>query len=269
MRSIFNILSLTLAGRQSARPLFCFWEPADSLPPYLHLCMRTWALLQDVELHLLDYRSVGRFTGRRINDAFRRYPLAQQADAIRFELLALHGGVWMDADALVHRDPTEVWTALSAHDIILFGVPGASANLNFLAANRSRLPFFEEVAEQCWKLASVGPPAGLRWDYVGMPFRQRIPGALFSGSTVQMFDEDKSGYLMEASLGPTQDKAGRYAAYWLKAESFEPSALASQCGVIALHNSWMPDSYRQRTSAQVLSGPERVSQAIRYCQTLL
>jgi hypothetical protein len=239
-----------------------------SIPPYIQLCMDTWRNLGDIELHLLDYSNVQHFTGAVFNENLRSYPLAQQADAIRFAILARHAGFWMDADTIVVRRPTAVLSALERSDVAMFGEAGDHASFGFIGVSRTRTRLLKKVATECAALTRSPIPPTASWDYIGKPFRSRVKGSQFEGTSLAILPEAELGYLQEARHHSGADKRTRYREYWLRQPAeFSPELLAGCDGIIALHNSWMDDEFRLRSKEDVLAGPELICQYLRHSLT--
>ncbi|MBV8037764.1 capsular polysaccharide synthesis protein [Roseateles sp.] len=80
---------------------YCQSSPA---PAFMQACLDNWRqFAPDHELRLLDRDSVDRWLPALRAD-FDALPARQQADWLRLQLLARHGGVWMDTSMLLSRD---------------------------------------------------------------------------------------------------------------------------------------------------------------------
>lgn len=92
------------AGR-GGNPLFTVWfQGIDAAPPLVQSCHRQLARVTDRELIVLDDRTLPDFAT--LPASFHDLDLrpAARSDLIRLELLARHGGTWLDATVLVRDD---------------------------------------------------------------------------------------------------------------------------------------------------------------------
>jgi Capsular polysaccharide synthesis protein len=260
---VFAINRIT--RRLSGCPVFCFWEPADKIPPYVRLCMETWRTVSNIEVHLLDYATMGRFFKNPFSDNLYKLSLPQQADAIRFGLLAKNAGVWMDVDTIITRDPTRVWRAIYANDCVLFGGTG-KVKTGIISARKARMSLFCEILEDVTRLINAHPPPpSPPWHYILDPFYARIEPQNFCGNSVEILDAVGEGVFPEASVGPGYGADPYREFYFKRPGGFRPSMVKASCGIIHLHNSWTPSAYRKKSANYILyEGDELLSQLIRF-----
>ncbi len=75
--------------------IFTFWEPEESIPGYLKLCMKTWTkFLPDKEIIILNYKNLNKWLGKQLYNEilYSDFSLPKQADAIRCAVLCRGGG---------------------------------------------------------------------------------------------------------------------------------------------------------------------------------
>lgn len=83
--------------------IWTYWQTAPA-PPFIQACLDNWRrFAPDHELRVLDRSSVADWLPTLRAD-FDAMPAFRQADWLRIQLLARHGGVWMDASMLLSRD---------------------------------------------------------------------------------------------------------------------------------------------------------------------
>lgn len=83
--------------------LWTYWQAAPP-PSFVQACLANWRrFAPDHELRLLDRGSLSTWLPTLRAD-FDTLPAYRQADWLRIQLLARHGGVWMDASTLLSRD---------------------------------------------------------------------------------------------------------------------------------------------------------------------
>lgn len=85
--------------------IWTYWQQAPA-PAFIQACLDNWRrFAPDHELRLLD-RSTADLWLPSLRDDFDTLPAYRQADWLRIQLLARHGGLWMDASMLLSRDLT-------------------------------------------------------------------------------------------------------------------------------------------------------------------
>ena len=83
--------------------IWTYWQAAPP-PTFIQACLDNWRrFAPDHELRLLDRSTAGDWLPSLRAD-FDAMPAHRQADWLRIQLLARHGGVWMDASMLLSRD---------------------------------------------------------------------------------------------------------------------------------------------------------------------
>lgn len=83
--------------------IWAYWQPAPA-PAFILACIANWRrFAPDHEVRLLDRASIGHWLPELRTD-FDALPAYRQADWLRIQLLARHGGIWMDASMLLSRD---------------------------------------------------------------------------------------------------------------------------------------------------------------------
>ena len=85
------------------RIIWTYWQQAP-VPAFIQACLDNWRrFAPDHELRVLD-RSTAADWLPALRADFDTLPPYRQADWLRIQLLARHGGVWMDASMLLSRD---------------------------------------------------------------------------------------------------------------------------------------------------------------------
>jgi len=85
------------------RIIWTYWQTAPA-PEFIQACIANWRqFAPDHEVRLLDRSSVESWLPHLRAD-FDSLPAYRQADWLRVQLLARHGGIWMDASMLLSRD---------------------------------------------------------------------------------------------------------------------------------------------------------------------
>ncbi|MGM9480475.1 glycosyltransferase family 32 protein [Roseateles sp. NT4] len=83
--------------------IWTYWQAAPA-PAFIQACLDNWRrFAPDHEVRLLARDDVSRWLPELRAD-FDTLPAYRQADWLRIQLLARHGGIWMDASMLLSRD---------------------------------------------------------------------------------------------------------------------------------------------------------------------
>lgn len=253
---MFDKLSGAAARRPSAIPIFAFWEPAGTMPDYVRLCMETWANIAGAEIILLDYSSMGRFFKNRFSERLFNYTLPQQADAIRFAVLAANGGLWLDADTIAIKHPAALLNALDQSEVAMFGEAGQYASISIIACRSAGSRFVCDVLEEQIELINGEPPVQPPpWNYIGLPAYRRIKDT--SPRAVTVLDWREHGVFQEALNGRDYGSKS-YRDFWLSKGTFDPCIFSGCSGLITLHNSWTPRKFKNRSRRQILTADDEM-----------
>jgi hypothetical protein len=92
-----------LCADEIPKIIWTYWQAAPT-PPFIQACLDNWRrFAPDHDVRLLDRDSVMSWLPALRAD-FDALPAYRQADWLRIQLLARHGGIWMDASMLLSRD---------------------------------------------------------------------------------------------------------------------------------------------------------------------
>ncbi|WIT10744.1 capsular polysaccharide synthesis protein [Paucibacter sediminis] len=93
------------AAADIPKVLWTYWHPAPA-PAFIQQCLANWRHhAPDHELRLLDRQSLLQWIpASALRPDFDSLPPYRQADWLRVQLLARHGGIWLDASTLLTRD---------------------------------------------------------------------------------------------------------------------------------------------------------------------
>jgi hypothetical protein len=113
--------------------IYYFWEPAESIPAYIHLCLQTWRnVFQKYNIIPLSYANLSEYLGSEsslIDDTFKALPLQMQKDAILVAVLHENGGIFLDADTIAVNDPNNIFDQIRHTEMIMLG-----SHMAFVAA---------------------------------------------------------------------------------------------------------------------------------------
>ncbi|HEY1128304.1 MAG TPA: capsular polysaccharide synthesis protein [Roseateles sp.] len=83
--------------------IWTYWQPSPA-PAFIQACLDNWRRsAPDHEVRLLDRTSMGAWLPELRAD-FDALPARHQAEWLSVQLLARHGGIWMDASMMLSRD---------------------------------------------------------------------------------------------------------------------------------------------------------------------
>jgi len=125
-------IKMSTEHQSQYRKIFTFWEPQESMTPYLQLCIKTWERrLPQYKIIILNYSNLDNYITPGTYDIalLKKLPLMMQKDAVMVAVLEEHGGIFMDADTIALRDLNPIIEKLDETEAIMFG-----AHCAFLAA---------------------------------------------------------------------------------------------------------------------------------------
>lgn len=265
------------------KKVFTFWEPKESVPGYVRLCMETWARnLPGYEVVVLDRESLCDYL---TSDELAEIDcpaesLAKQADCIRCALLNKYGGIWLDADTVLTKPLDARFTS---PDVTMVARHEASGPVIYGAYIYAAEPATKLMAE--WYRQLVPRVAKSRlfrgslmrrlldrrgwkqvrsWSYfendILDPLVRRIATA-----DCALVDKDGLGAFPEEAMYGCKDIDGPHAAYvnyWFSPGSAD-EALADCAGIIMLHNSWTPERFLTMSETEFLSTDTRLADVLR------
>ena len=269
----------------SKKRIFTFWEPRKNIHGYISLCMRTWKIFHpDYEVVVLDWQNLDRYlTPNEIGAVLcKEMTLAKQSDCLRCAILLKYGGIWMDADTiLTHRIDTllnregclfigrqEVGRRMNHGAFIVANAPGSQFLLSWYSsllpriceARRYRLnPLLRVFCRSKWRKIR-------RWDYCVNAIIDPLCNEQGERLGYQFVDKDDIGAMPEFRLRRNPrfaalSAAQLYRKYWF--EKPEAEVEGGSGGVVLLHNSWTPKSFRDMSEDEFLSCNVRMACLLR------
>ena len=269
----------------SKKRIFTFWEPRKNIHGYISLCMRTWKIfLPDYEVVVLDWQNLDRYlTPNEIGAVLcKEMTLAMQSDCLRCAILLKYGGIWMDADTiLTHRIDTllnregclfigrqELGRRVNYGAFIVANAPGSQFLLSWYSsllpriceARRYRLnPLLRVFCRSKWRKIR-------RWDYCVNAIIDPLCNEQGERLGYQFVDKDDIGAMPEFRLRRNPRFAALsaeqlYRKYWF--EKPEAEVEGGSGGIVLLHNSWTPKSFRDMSEDEFLSCNVRMACLLR------
>lgn len=227
--------------------IFAFWEPRESIPAYLRLCLNTWKkFIPCAEIHIIDFENIldyidVRKYGEQLFSGY--FTLPQIADAIRAMLLEKYGGLWMDIDTIILKNDFNKYTNLEK-DISFFGYPqekdphicwiNAKPHTDILKywidMNTEKINEFNQfkIDENFWSYLG---------NSVVNPYIQIYP------EQVEIIDVIREKCMPENNLGLN------YVDFYFN-KNYHLKDMDST--MLLLHNSWTPIEYKKMSEFEVL-----------------
>ena len=269
----------------SKKRIFTFWEPRKNIHGYISLCMRTWKIfLPDYEVVVLDWQNLDRYlTPNEIGAVLcKEMTLAMQSDCLRCAILLKYGGIWMDADTiLTHRIDTllnregclfigrqELGRRVNYGAFIVANAPGSQFLLSWYSSLLPRIcearryhlnPLLRVFCRSKWRKIR-------RWDYCMNAIIDPLCNEQGERLGYQFVDKDDIGAMPEFRLRRNPrfaalSAAQLYRKYWF--EKPEAEVEGGSGGVVLLHNSWTPKSFRDMSEDEFLSCNVRMACLLR------
>lgn len=249
--------------------IFTFWEPHDSLPGYLTLCIKTWKkyLSNDYKIIILDYSNIRHYLGSKIVKQILciDMTLPIQSDAIRVAILHKYGGIWMDADILIVN--SKFIPMLKGSDLVMFGnSKNKTQHIGFIyASNKStilkswldRIINNVRIYKYKLNLNYLLPIKYFKnslaqlseWSYLG----NGIIDNLVNNASERDFKriEKEDSYALPEQLLLNGDSVNSYINFYFTG-NYSLEFLDKCKGVILLHNSWTPEKYKDMSAEEFL-----------------
>ncbi|ARF09082.1 capsular polysaccharide synthesis protein [Catovirus CTV1] len=154
--------------------LWLYWESIENekIPDYINLCYESvlkhcsnsFNIVRLDEKSILNYLPEISDMNLQLNDLL----IAQKVDFYRVCLLYKYGGLYIDADTLVMRDPIEIIDKTNYYDYVGFGCTGEKCNYGYgkpsngIMASRPQGKLMSKVLDNLIKKLTVERK---RWDY--------------------------------------------------------------------------------------------------------
>ena len=232
--------------------VYAFWEPRDSMPAYLQLCMETWKKnLPNAEIILLDYKNISDYLDiRELSE--KNFPgrlnRSQVADAIRVALLAKYGGVWLDCDTVIlSPDAEKYFLPDKDNKIVFFGYPrGRSCIIGYINSppNTKCMNLWLQSIKE--KLASLDDSTKLNWNFLGNSVLDVHAKEDTDG--IKIIDDNlcRPEKRFVTAENPFRKAYEEYYFLWnLRLADVKKDMLC-------LHNSWTPPAYRKFSREDLL-----------------
>ena len=250
--------------------VFTFWEPNNSVPGYLSLCMKTWKkyIPSEYKIVILDYSNLRDYLGIKLFNLIlcKDMTFAMQTDAIRIAILNKYGGFWMDFDTLILN--SKFIKMFYGSDFIMFrqskpynkhysGFIYASSNSTILKAYfkaiiyKVRLYKYRLLLYRFFhnKYFAKLYEESRHWSYLSTSIIEDLAKNT-SEKEFKHIEIDNAYALPDLTIleGPSKE---RYNNFYFSSVNNMPIIKKSK-GVLLLHNSWTPEKYKMMSEDQFL-----------------
>lgn len=268
-----------MSKQEERKKIFTFWEPKESIPGYLKLCMKTWEkFLPEYEIIVLDYNNLEQWIGKDFYDQYlyKAFSLPIQADAVRAAVLQKHGGIWLDTDTIcTSKNASKILETNS--DFVIFGlhigIISASEKSYILKKwikwikvkiklHKKDNNLFNHIFHYTYKRKFKS------WDYLGNSILNRIIKNKDSETFTTL---DVSGLKLTPEKNYKDEKGlqlntvQNYINFYFE-NDLSKYALKDNCGFIYLHNSWTPDKYKKMSEDEFLKTENTISSIFKSLQ---
>lgn len=269
------------------KKIFTFWEPQNSIPPYVALCMETWKkFLPEYEIVILNYTNLSQYLDKKTIKAVltKRTSLAKQADCIRVAVLYQYGGIWLDADTIITN--SGFFKGLNSSDCVMIGTD-TSAHLAFIYSSQPQNSFLgiwlkqitKRVKKYKWfhkgklqsKIFSTICKKTYKetenWDYFGNAVINPLIKKHTKGLSI-ISRMETAAFLEDFSLLNNNEdisKKDLYIKFYFNqaGEKEIEHVLMQNKGIILLHNSWTPQNYKALQRQAFIESPIALAEILR------
>lgn len=261
--------------------IFTFWEPKDTIPSYLELCLQTWKkYLPDYEIVVLNYSNLFEWIEKDTFDEilYSDFSLPIQADAIRCAVLKKYGGIWMDMDTVVTSSNINKILKIDS-ELVMIGSHIAFikatencqilnkwfeqinvniANYKNFKKDYDKMSFFKQILNKK-KIKKYK-----NWDYLG----NSILNKLLADDACQktLIDKELSKAFPEINWANINNKklklSKAYRNFYFK-NNYSQFDLNDNYGIICLHNSWTPKEIKEMSKQEFLKSENTLSEIFR------
>ena len=217
------------------------------MPAYLKLCLDTWKF----KFTILTYQNVEKFTDP-IPAKLKQLSLPKVADYIRVHVLRDSGGYWLDTDTIMLTD-------ILPNESILGDNKTRGNTIGYLC-NVSHSSFFHAWAdyqEQILNKLSINTNK-TTWDIMGNAFTNKYlkeHPEIVIGNLSTHWPET---YMITGDIPRPQ----KYEKFYFQ-ENYTLDDLPHETGMLMLHNSWTPVSYKSLNKQDVFAQKCTLSNILR------
>lgn len=243
--------------------IYTYWVDRDKsgMPEYIKLCMHTWALaIPGVSIEIINHKNIHDYLPETLlTPSFYALSLAMQSDVVSVWVLLSRGGVFMDADTIMTKNPFSEGV-FPQNTFSAFGYPQKkSIHLAVIASPQPNNPVLAQWASEITRRLAKPLPEPLPWHYVGNGIIDELLKNDRYASSTHIIDAASSGNISEID-SPYEHPHHRYLDFYFTAPKATVSEIVekARCGLISLHNSWTPEAYRKASLAEIMQSKNNI-----------
>ena len=221
--------------------VYTFWE--GPMPSYIKLCLNTWHF----PFEIINYDTLKQYTDFDIDRA-KRFTLPQIADCVRVHVLRDNGGYWLDTDTICIADK------LPKENIM--GYPDTRAHTIGMLHTESHADMYEKWAAFQDEIISRDETPK-HWATMGNAFTDAYISSHPEIRIGDIYTRWPETYMIPGDAGRYEKYIELYFNSENDLEDLEPT------DILMLHNSWIPDWYKQLSKDSVLNNNCTLSNILR------
>lgn len=258
-----------MGQNSTTQRIFTFWEPSQSMPPYIKLCLQTWEkFCPEYEIVIIDYSTLDKWLSKDFFDEilYSDFSLPKQADAIRCAILYKYGGIWLDADTIITSSDIRKIFDIKA-DIVMIGTHVAFIKSEG-GGNYVLYSWLKDIkkALKFYKIQKYGKNTLIKtlqrflypklakkldeWDYLGNSLLNKYLKTKYGYFRI---DRDKINAFPENKhILDSKNCIRNYQSFYFE-NDFCVEAMRETQGIILLHNSWTPQDFLTMSEKEFLA----------------
>ena len=256
--------------QNTPKRIFTFWEPADSMPAYIKLCIETWKrFLPEYEIIILDYSNLSEWIGSECYDGilYKEFSFPKIADAVRCAVLRQHGGIWLDTDTIIMSPNIEKLfsngaelTLINRYISFLCAKPDARILKFWEKGVKTKLKLYNKFSlSPCYKFARVfrfGLAKRMQsWNFLGNSILNKYlvkaaPDKLITLCAEEIGVHPECTWQRENNIDLKNVKVYRQFYFY---NDYSDFVLKHSSLIILLHNSWTPGVFQKMNKQEFLN----------------
>jgi hypothetical protein len=241
--------------------IYTYWVDRDAsgIPEYIKMCMHTWQMnIPDLSIEIINHSNIHLYLpDMLLTPSFYNLSLAMQSDIVSVWVLLIKGGLFMDADTIVTKDPFSK-NLFPADKFSAFGYPmNKCIHLAIMSSPKPNNPLLYQWGLHIAERLSQPLPDPIPWNYVGNGIVDKLLKDEQYASYHHIIDAVSSGNIMEIN-NENETPYQRYIDFYFTAPKHNINTIidGSQSGLISLHNSWTPEAYKKASIGDILGTKE-------------
>lgn len=230
--------------------VWLYWDKEDKKSDFIRLCYDTiYKYCVNFEIVETNDNSIDYYLP---NIVFPEFKVIQhRADFIRVNLLKAYGGVWLDSDTIVLRDPSIIYKILENHDIFATAwiEDGKVRIANGILACKKNSMLMNIYNELMNKIIQLKGAANLGWSDIGANILDFLHSEF----------RDDFALLDQSYSAPLHHKEYDMFFKDVDIDKFYNENMLFVNG----YNYFFPDKFKQLSKEQILSGSALISQFFR------